>query len=136
MTEKAENPPRVSCGRGSCANSRPRRKSTAQGRKPSGATKTPPTQQQVSTAGVGQLTGARKVEEPSKGNQRQDTPRKTAGAPGRGTEATPEEAQQYATRGAVGQAPGDRKGRKPPKGKLRQGKLSKLQAPEEEHGTT
>ena len=94
MTEKAENPPRVSCSRGSCANRRPRRKNTAQGRKPSGAPKTPPTQQQVSTAVGGQLTGARKVAEPAKGNQRKDTPRETAGAPGRGTEATPEEVQQ------------------------------------------
>ena len=55
----------------------PRRKSTAQGRKPSGAPKTPPTQQPTTIAGVGQLTGARKVVEPAKGNQRQDTPRKT-----------------------------------------------------------
>ena len=123
------------------ANYRPRRKSTAQGRKPNDVSKTPPTQQQGSTAGVGQQTGARKVAEPAKGKQRkgklrwhkvknqvvyqdtanptinvhcrsrpanwsqidaepakgnqlQDTPRKTAGAPGRGTEATPEDAQQ------------------------------------------
>ena len=44
---------------------------------------------QSTTAGAGQATGARKVAEPPKGNLRQDTPRKTAGAAGRGTEATP-----------------------------------------------
>ena len=133
--------PKGTCCRVSCANCRPRRKSTAQGRKPSDTSKTPPTQQQGSTAGVDQQTGARKVAEPAKGKQRkgklrwhkvenqvvyqdtanptinvhcrsrpanwsqigaepakgnqlQDTPRKTAGAPGRGTEATPKEAQQ------------------------------------------
>ena len=116
----------------------------AHGRKPSGASKTPPTQQQGSTAGVDQQTGARKVAEPAKGKQRkeklrwhkvanqvvyqdttnptinihcrsrpanrsqigaepekgnqlQDTPRKTAGAPGKSTGATPEEAQQEPT---------------------------------------
>ena len=66
----------------------------AQGRKPSGAPKTPQTQQQSSTAGAGQATGARKVAEPPKGNLRQDTPRKTTGTTGRGPEATPEENQQ------------------------------------------
>ena len=35
--------------------------------------------------------------EPEKGNQLQDTLRKTAGAPGKGTAATPEEAQQEPT---------------------------------------
>ena len=82
---KVRKPPRATC-----ANCRPRRKSTSQGREPSDAPKTPPTQQQGSTAGAGQATGARKVAEPPKGNLRQDTPRKTAGTPGRGTEATPE----------------------------------------------
>ena len=140
MTEKAENP-QGNLLQGSCTNCRPLRKSTAQGRNPSDASKTPPTQQQGSTARVDQQTGARKVAEPAKGkqwkgklrwhkvenqvvypdtanptinvhcrsrpanwsqigveptkgNQQQDTSRKTAGAPGRGTEATPEEAQQ------------------------------------------
>ena len=51
----------------SCASCRSRRKSTAPGGKPSDASKTPPTQQQVSTAGVDQQTGARKVAEPTKG---------------------------------------------------------------------
>ena len=91
---KVRKPPRATCGRVSCSNRRPRRKSTAQGRKPSDAPNTPETQQQGSTAGAGQATGARKVAEPPKGNLRQDTPWKTEGAPGRGTEATPEEAQQ------------------------------------------
>ena len=40
---------------------------------------------------------SQKVAEPAKGNQLQDTPRKTAGAPGRGTEATPEEANREPT---------------------------------------
>ena len=140
VTEKAENP-QGNLLQGSCENCRPRRKSTAQGRNPSDASKTPPTQQQGSIARADQQTGARKVAEPAKGKQRkgklhwhkvenqvvypdtanptinvhcrsrpanwsqigaepakgnqlQDTPRKTASAPGRGTEATPEEAQQ------------------------------------------
>ena len=139
--QKRQKIPKGTCCRVSCANCRFRRKSTAQGRKPSDASKTPPTQQQGSTAGGNQQTGARKVAEPAKGkqqkgklrwhkvenqvvyqdtanptinvhcrsrpanwsqigaepakgNQLQDTQRKTAGAPGRGTEATPEEAQQ------------------------------------------
>ena len=92
--KKGRKPPRTTCSRVSCANRRPRRKSMAQGRKPSSAPKTPQTQQKSSTARAGQATGARKVAEPTKGNQRQDTPRKTAGVAGRGTEATPEEAQQ------------------------------------------
>ena len=134
VTEKAENP-QGNLLQGKLS------KLQAQGRKPSDASKTPPTQQQGSTAGVDQQTGARKVAEPvkgkqrkgklrwhkvenqvvyqdtanptinvhcrsrpanwsqigaepAKGNQLQDTLRKTAGAPGRGTEATPEEAQQ------------------------------------------
>ena len=57
------------CCRVSCANCRPRRKRTTQGRKPSDAPKTPPTQQQGSTTGVDQQTGARKVTEPAKGKQ-------------------------------------------------------------------
>ena len=81
---KVRKPPRATCGRVSCASCRTRRKSTAQGREPSDAPKTPPTQQQGSTAGAGQATGARKVVEPPKGNLRQDTPQKTTGAPGRG----------------------------------------------------
>ena len=88
--QKRQQPPRVTCGRVSNANRRPRRKSTTPGRKPSDAPKTLQTQQQSSTAGAGQATGARKVAEPPKGNLRQETPRKTAGAAGRGTEATPE----------------------------------------------
>ena len=134
--QKRQKIPKGTCCRVSCANCRPRRKRTAQGREPSDAPKTPPTQQQGSTAGVGQQTGARKVAEPAKGklrrhkvenqvvyqdtanpttnvhcrsrpanrsqkvaepakgNQLQDTPRKTSGAPGRGTEATPEEANK------------------------------------------
>ena len=88
--QKRQQPPRVTCGRVSSANRRPRRKSTTPGRKPSDAPKTPQTQQQSSTAGVGQATEARKVAEPPKGNLRQDMSRKTAGAAGRGTEATPE----------------------------------------------
>ena len=87
--QKRQQPPRVTCGRVSSANRRPRRKSTTPGRKPSDAPKTLQTQQQSSTAGAGQATGARKVAEPPKGNLRQET-RKTAGAAGRGTEATPE----------------------------------------------
>ena len=35
--------------------------------------------------------------EPEKGSQQQDTLRKTAGAPGKGTAATPKEAQQEPT---------------------------------------
>ena len=35
--------------------------------------------------------------EPEKGSQLQNTPRKTAGAPGKGTAATPKEAQQEPT---------------------------------------
>ena len=92
--QKRQQPPRVACSRVSSAN---RRKSTTPGRKPSDAPKTPQTQQHSSTSGAGQATGARKVAEPPKGNLRQDTPRKTAGAAGRGTEATPEEAQQKPT---------------------------------------
>ena len=88
--QKRQQPPRVTCGRVSSANRRPRRKSTTPGRKLNDAPKTPQTQQQSSTAGAGQATGARKVAEPPKGNLRQDTPRKTAGAAGRGTETTPE----------------------------------------------
>ena len=86
--QKRQQPPSVTCGRVSSANRRPRRKSATPGRKPSDAPKTPQTQQQSSTAGAGQATGARKVAEPPKGNLRQETPRKTAGAAGRGTEAT------------------------------------------------
>ena len=85
--QKRQQPQRVTCGRVSSANRRPQRKSTTPRRKPSDAPRTPQTQQQSSTAGGGQATGARKVEEPLKGNLRQDTPQKTAG---RGTEATPE----------------------------------------------
>ena len=59
------------CCRVSCANCRPWRNNTAQGREPSDAPKTPPTQQQSSTAGVGQQTGARKVAEPTKGKLQQ-----------------------------------------------------------------
>ena len=131
--------------RASCTSCRSRRKSTVPGRKPSDASKTPPTQQQGFTAGVDQQTVARKVAEPTKGKQRkgklcwhkvenqvvyqdtanptinvhcrsrpanrsqigaepekgnqlQDTLRKTAGAPGKGTAATPEEAQQHQKR--------------------------------------
>ena len=47
------------------------RKSTAQGGEPSDTPKTPPTQQQGSTIGVGQQTGARKVAEPAKVKLRQ-----------------------------------------------------------------
>ena len=70
LTEKAENT-QGNLRQGSCANCRPRRKSTAQGREPSDAPKTPPTQQPGSTAGAGQLTGARKVAEPAKGKLQQ-----------------------------------------------------------------
>ena len=141
LWQKRQKIPQENLLQGNCANCRPRRKSTAQGRNPSDASKTPPTQQQGSTARVDQQTGARKVAEPAKGkqqkgklrwhkvenqvvypdtanptinvhcrsrpanwsqigaepakrNQLQDTPRKTAGAQERGTEATPEEAQQ------------------------------------------
>ena len=62
--------PKGTRSRVSCASCRSRRKSTAPGRKPSDASKTPPTQQQVSTAGVDQQTVARKVVEPAKGKQR------------------------------------------------------------------
>ena len=86
--QKRQQPPRVTCGRVSSANHRPRRKGTTPGRKPSDAPKTTKTQQQSTTAG--QATGARKVAEPPKGNLQQDMPRKTTGAAGRGTEATPE----------------------------------------------
>ena len=88
--QKRQQPPRVTCGRVSSASRRLRRKSTTPGRKPSDAPKTPQTQQKSSIAGAGQATGARKVAETPKGNLRQETPRKTAGAAGRGTEATPE----------------------------------------------
>ena len=88
--QKRQQPPRVTCGRVSSANRRPRKKSMTPGRIPSDAPKTPQTQQQSSTAGAGQATGARKVAELPKGNLRQDTLRKTAGTAERGTEATPE----------------------------------------------
>ena len=69
VTEKAENRQGILL-QWSCANCRPRRKSTAQGRNPSDTSKTPPTQQQGSTARVDQQTAARKVAEPAKGKQR------------------------------------------------------------------
>ena len=81
------------------------RKSTAHGRKPSDAAKTPPTQLQGTTAGVDQQTGPERLphpprvqspdgrrrsanlrqpgEEPQKGSQLHDTQRKTADAPGK-----------------------------------------------------
>ena len=152
--ERLPHPLRISSRRRSCAGTRQKTK---------WCSKTPPTPQQGSTAGVDQRTGARKGAESAKGKQRkgklrwhkvenevgyqdtanptrnvhcrsrpvnlsqlgaepekssqlQETLRKTAGAPGKGTAATPKEDQPEPTPHLAG---GDEEDTAPPAQKER-----------------
>ena len=82
--QKRQKPPRATC-----ANRRPGERAWHKAENQATHQRHSKPNKHSSTAGAGRATGARMVAELPKGNLRQDTPRKTAGAAGGGTEATP-----------------------------------------------